>query len=348
MKLNMFNTLDNIIRTIIFLLFNIIIQIKCNSELNIKLIDDDKDLHIKQLFKDEKDVNIKLINKDKEFNVKLIKDKDNNMMNMFFYKHYPDADSSKDSVSSTMATLRHQKHYQHIMNSQHVHSSHKNNLKILYQTGSSESDLPLCTPNAVCSKLDLYQEPWLERQCRCPGKPCSNSLSASDGHTVSDKTRHFKICEPVRKLPKCRLFRDVTWTLISSEDSSSTEQILHCRCPRGAIAYLVSRQVFRRTEDSLALAFSFACSPASTLKCQRKEPCRLFSVKKRPHAIEEVNTNSLCQCGPHRYCPSHHHESVGVVAGKVYDEESVRTYSGYCLPRKSTGDEVEASYEEKN
>lgn len=33
---------------------------------------------------------------------------------------------------------------------------------------TTESDLPICAPNAVCSKIDLYETPWIERQCRCP------------------------------------------------------------------------------------------------------------------------------------------------------------------------------------
>lgn len=33
---------------------------------------------------------------------------------------------------------------------------------------TSENDLPFCAPNAVCSKIDLYETPWIERQCRCP------------------------------------------------------------------------------------------------------------------------------------------------------------------------------------
>lgn len=28
--------------------------------------------------------------------------------------------------------------------------------------------MPVCAPNAVCSKIDLYETPWIERQCRCP------------------------------------------------------------------------------------------------------------------------------------------------------------------------------------
>lgn len=33
---------------------------------------------------------------------------------------------------------------------------------------SSEDDLPICGTNEVCSKIDLYGTPWIERQCRCP------------------------------------------------------------------------------------------------------------------------------------------------------------------------------------
>lgn len=181
---------------------------------------------------------------------------------------------------------------------------------------TDENDLPICSPNAVCSKIDLYETPWIERQCRCP-KPnyakhyrtvyhmkeilrpevrnsnyrhvieqkvkiadeenlnndynleeeqhiknlmrklgvvynaedvandeetsnsashrstkrrfnnanlvkmepkfrhashhdiprlggCPSAISDSDGHTITDKTRLYKLCEPVHKLPLCR------------------------------------------------------------------------------------------------------------------------------------------------
>lgn len=38
----------------------------------------------------------------------------------------------------------------------------------MFFTQTSENDLPLCAPNVVCSKIDLYETPWIERQCRCP------------------------------------------------------------------------------------------------------------------------------------------------------------------------------------
>ena len=58
---------------------------------------------------------------------------------------------------------------------------------------SSESDLPVCSPYSVCGKLDTYGTPWLERQCRCPGSPCSTSTHARDGHTVHDRTKQYKV-----------------------------------------------------------------------------------------------------------------------------------------------------------
>lgn len=63
-------------------------------------------------------------------------------------------------------------------------------------------------------------------------------------------------------------------------------------------------------------------------KCQRKEPCRLFTVRKRKD-VEEVNTNTLCQCPRGYKCPTHHNE-LSVIPGTVYPLDHIRTYSGYC------------------
>ena len=84
------------------------------------------------------------------------------------------------------------------------------------------------------------------------------------------------MCDPVKKLPKCRYFRDVTWTLVSGAGSAgnATEQVVHCHCPRGSVAYLVKRQAFTEAGDApqhldaapLAaprFKYSFACSPQS-------------------------------------------------------------------------------------
>ena len=65
------------------------------------------------------------------------------------------------------------------------------------------------------------------------------------------------------------------------------------------------------------------------LKCQRKEPCRLFSVKPKAgqgagqeagQEVEEVTMSSLCSCPHSRRCPRHHTD-VGVVPGRSYSEQ---------------------------
>lgn len=33
---------------------------------------------------------------------------------------------------------------------------------------------------------------------------CSSSMHSNDGHTIADKTRLYKVCEPAQKLPLCR------------------------------------------------------------------------------------------------------------------------------------------------
>nr|3C9A_A Chain A, Protein giant-lens [Drosophila melanogaster]3C9A_B Chain B, Protein giant-lens [Drosophila melanogaster]3CGU_A Chain A, Protein giant-lens [unidentified]3CGU_B Chain B, Protein giant-lens [unidentified] len=202
-------------------------------------------------------------------------------------------------------------------------------VRILYQVGDSEEDLPVCAPNAVCSKIDLYETPWIERQCRCPdGRTCPSSLGVEDGHTIADKTRHYKMCQPVHKLPVCKHFRDYTWTLTTAAELNVTEQIVHCRCPRNSVTYLTKREPIGN--DSPGYRYLFACSPLTRLRCQRKQPCKLFTVRKRQEFLDEVNINSLCQCPKGHRCPSHHTQS-GVIAGESFLEDNIQTYSGYCM-----------------
>lgn len=33
---------------------------------------------------------------------------------------------------------------------------------------------------------------------------CPSGLGIEDGHTIADKTRHYKLCSPVHKLPVCK------------------------------------------------------------------------------------------------------------------------------------------------
>lgn len=72
-------------------------------------------------------------------------------------------------------------------------------------------------------------------------------------------------------------------------------------------------------------------SISQRLRCQRKEPCKLFTVRKRQEFLDEVNTNPLCQCPRNHRCPRHHTDA-GVLLGKSYIEDNIRTYSGYCMP----------------
>ena len=182
---------------------------------------------------------------------------------------------------------------------------------------------------------------------------------------------------------------------------NTSQQVVHCRCPKNSVAYLVKRHAYN-TEDGAGYQYSFACSPQTVrkcilvwlldevtgklceeihitgnymqnenilgsklifsllashniparqthqsfvngnflthysplqkLKCQRKEPCRLFSVKKSSsHAdVDEVTMSSLCSCPHSSRCPKHHLD-IGVVPGRVYSNDDVRTYSGYCM-----------------
>lgn len=142
-----------------------------------------------------------------------------------------------------------------------------------------------------------------------------------------------------------------------------TEQTVHCRCPKNSVSYLIKREPLKT--GTTGYTYLFACSPQSVsfsflfsfietvfritillngnilfiffsnhmqrLKCQRKEPCKLFTVRKRQELLDEVNTNALCQCPKNHRCPRLHTDS-GVIAGKSYIEDNIRTYSGYCMP----------------
>lgn len=77
------------------------------------------------------------------------------------------------------------------------------------------------------------------------------------------------------------------------------------------------------------------CFNPQRLRCQRKEPCRLFTVRKRQELLDEVNTSTLCQC-PHGHTCPRHHKDAGVIVGKSYTEEAIKTYSGYCISWRDT------------
>lgn len=50
------------------------------------------------------------------------------------------------------------------------------------------------------------------------------------------------------------------WTLKTSPDMNVTEQIVHCRCPKGAVTYLIRRDPL---PTGVGYAYLFACSPQS-------------------------------------------------------------------------------------
>ncbi|XP_068622464.1 protein giant-lens [Battus philenor] len=213
----------------------------------------------------------------------------------------------------------------------------KSGLKILYQIGMFEEDLPDCRPRQVCSKVDLYDaaQPWVERKCRCMGhKPCSSDLSADDNHTLSDKTTLYKTCDAIKRLPKCRYFKDAAWTIYSFPDTNATLQIVNCHCPKASMTYLLKKLSYMTPSGEIGNQYQFACSPQSRLRCSRKEPCKLFSVRRRHEQIDEVNASTICQCPRDHTCPRHHTEP-GVLPGVTYAAEDIRTYHGYCMPEPS-------------
>lgn len=53
-------------------------------------------------------------------------------------------------------------------------------------------------------------------------------------------------------------------------------------------------------------------------------------MRKRQEQLDEVNTNTLCQCPRDHRCPKLHTDA-GAILGKSYIEDNIRTYSGYCM-----------------
>ena len=66
------------------------------------------------------------------------------------------------------------------------------------------------------------------------------------------------------------------------------------------------------------------------IRCRRKEPCRLFTVRKR-FPVEEVTTSTLCQCPPKTSCPTHHTDAFVISDfDSLRPRDGTRTYSGFC------------------
>ncbi|UYV60268.1 hypothetical protein LAZ67_1000655 [Cordylochernes scorpioides] len=181
-------------------------------------------------------------------------------------------------------------------------------------------ELPECRPYTACAHVDVYAKPWVKRYCRCPGTPCSESLDANDNHTLVSGTRLIKMCEPVKILPTCRPFHDYTWTFETDQDKQRIIQTMHCVCPANTQPYLA------KTVSPYKI--HFACSPEMLQRCQRKEPCRLFTVNR--DVVEAATYVTLCACPHGHVCPRHHTDPGAVFSPSPLPLRTMRTYAGYC------------------
>lgn len=91
----------------------------------------------------------------------------------------------------------------------------------------------------------------------------SSELSSDDNHTLADKTTLYKTCEPVKRLPKCRYFKDAAWTIFSFPDSNATQQIVNCHCPKNSVTYLLKKLPYTTPSGEQGNQYQFACSPQS-------------------------------------------------------------------------------------
>lgn len=108
--------------------------------------------------------------------------------------------------------------------------------------------------------------------------------------TISIPFYSPQLCEAVKKLPTCRYFRDITWTIttmsaknehdlnsllttVSSPQSHSvpahhpqmseniTRQEVKCVCPANSVAYILKHQVYKTSDGQMGYRYHFACSP---------------------------------------------------------------------------------------
>lgn len=91
----------------------------------------------------------------------------------------------------------------------------------------------------------------------------SSDLTADDSHTLADKTTLYKTCEPVKRLPKCRYFKEAAWTIFSFPDSNATQQIVNCHCPKNSVTYLLKKLPYTTPTGEQGNQYQFACSPQS-------------------------------------------------------------------------------------
>ena len=103
----------------------------------------------------------------------------------------------------------------------------------------------------------------------------------------------FQMCEPVKKLKRCKYFRDVTWTYVTYPDrKNSTQQLMHCRCPKNSVAYLIKRHAFQ-TPKGTGYQYSFACSPQTVSVNSIVKLFNLQSTKYLQSIISRIEVNNI-------------------------------------------------------
>lgn len=91
---------------------------------------------------------------------------------------------------------------------------------------------------------------------------CSALVGRGDGHTILDKTRQYKLCEPIHRLPECRNNFAYTWS-VRTNSLNVTQQIVHCRCKKNSVTYLTKREAL---PNGQGYEFLFACAPQNVSK----------------------------------------------------------------------------------
>nr|XP_046920470.1 uncharacterized protein LOC124500440 isoform X1 [Dermatophagoides farinae] len=263
-------------------------------------------------------------------------------------------------IRQKMLTVKQRKHRHTYYHDDH---QHRNNNHHRIKSSSSSSSSSSINQRQRSARLIDYQS-----------ISTNNSMVSSAPKIIYELEW---LCEPIvkKKLPTCRYFRDITWTITTismarSSLSSSlapeqqksaptttttttttthqneniTKQEIKCICPPNSEAYILKHHVYKTAEGQLGYRYYFACSPETKLRCKRKEPCRLFTVRKGIYSksIESVTTNTLCQCENGYECPNNHRQSLSsssssiIMMGQTYPMDNIRTYSGYCYPTTTT------------
>ena len=96
----------------------------------------------------------------------------------------------------------------------------------------------------------------------------------------------------------------------------------------------------RSAAEPPAASRSVLCS-LQRMRCQPKEPCKLFTVHKRPSTqLEEVTASPLCQCSKGHRCPRRHTDPGSLPSSYYGDSLGVKVYSGHCVPVRHSSEPV--------